>query len=118
MAVMENVLTKYQDEIDAVLCINDDEAIGVQQACENAGFKDIVIVGFNGDAGAVELIKEGKIAASVAQQPYNMAYQAIEQAYKSIIGETIEKHQEVDAQLVTAENADEYLENQKAMLGK
>lgn len=40
MAVMENLLTKYQSEIDAVLCINDDEAIGVQQACENAGVND------------------------------------------------------------------------------
>lgn len=59
-----------------------------------------------------------KIAASAAQQPYVMAYQAIEQAYKCLEGETIEENQEVPAQLVTNETAAEYLDNQKTMLGK
>ncbi|MFV0529077.1 MAG: sugar ABC transporter substrate-binding protein [Lachnospiraceae bacterium] len=119
MAVMEDLLTKYPDEIDAVLCINDDEAIGVQQACANAGVTDILILGFNGDQGAVDLIlNDGGITATVAQQPYNMAYQAIEQAYKAVQGETIEENQEVDAQLITKENAQEYLDTQAEQLGK
>ena len=118
MAVMEDLLTKYPGEIQAVLCINDDEAIGVQQACQNAGVEGIKIIGFNGDKGAVEMILNDQITGSVAQQPYAMAYQAIEQAYKCIQGETIEEHQEVDAQLITKENAQEYLDDQAAMLAK
>lgn len=118
MAVMEDLLTKYPGEIQAVLCINDDMAIGVQQACQNTGVEGIKIVGFNGDEGAVDLILNDQISASVAQQPYAMAYQAIEQAYKAIQGETIEERQEVDSQLITKENAQEYLDKQAEMLGK
>lgn len=116
MAVMEDMLTKYPDEIDAVLCINDDMAIGVQQACQNSGVEGISIVGFNGDKGAVDMILNDQISGSVAQQPYEMAYQAIEQAYKCVQGESIEEHQEVDAQLITKENAQQYLDGQAEML--
>lgn len=117
MAVVEDLLTKYPGEIQGILCINDDMAMGAQNACTNAGIDDVLIVGFNGDQQAVDLILAGDLAASVAQQPYAMAYQAIEEAYKAVQGETIEEMQEVDAQLVTAENGQEYLDNQAAMLG-
>lgn len=108
VAVMEDMITKYRGEIDVVLCINDDMAIGCQTAIEQAG-EDIKIIGFNGDAACVELILEGKIEATVAQQPYLMGYQAVEEAYKAVQGETIEEHQEVPANLINAENGEAYL---------
>ncbi len=109
MAVMEDLLTKYPDEIDAVLSMNDDMAIGVQQACANAGIDDIVIVGFDANQSALQLVKEGKLAATVAQQPYLMGYQAVQEAYKAVKGEHVEPYQEIAASLVTIENVDEYL---------
>jgi ribose transport system substrate-binding protein len=109
MAVMEDMLTKYPGEIGAVLAMNDDMIQGCLQAIQNAGVEGITLVGFNGDAGAVQLIADGKISATVAQQPYEMGYQAVEQAYKAVKGETIEKHQEVAALLITKENAAEFL---------
>ena len=108
MAVMEDLLTKYPGEINAVLAMNDDMAIGIQQACANAGVDNICIVGFNADQGALQLIQEGKIAATVAQQPYLMGYQCVEEAYKAVKGEAIEAHQDVAAALVTIENVAEF----------
>lgn len=108
VAVMEDLITKYPGEIDAVLCQNDDMAMGCQTAIEQAGEK-IKIVGFNGDEACVQLILEGKIEATVAQQPYLMGYQAVEQAYKAVKGEDIEEHQEVVAKLINKDNGEAYL---------
>jgi len=108
VAVMEDLITKYPGEIDVVLCQNDDMAMGCQTAIEQAG-EDIRIIGFNGDAACVELILEDKIEASVAQQPYMMGYQAVEQAFKAAKGEAIEARQEVAAKLINKDNAKEYL---------
>ncbi len=108
LAVMEDLLTKYPGEIDAVLTMNDDMAYGVLQACENSGYEDIIVIGFNADTQALEYVAEGKMAATIAQQPYQMGYQCVEQAYKAIKGEAIEKHQDVPAELVTKENVADY----------
>lgn len=109
MAVMEDLITKYQDEIGAVLSHNDDMAIGIQQALESAGLDDVIIIGFNADAGAVQLVSEGKITATIAQKPYQMGYQCVEEAYKAAKGEEVEAYQEVPAELVTSDNVSEYL---------
>ncbi len=108
MAVMEDLLTKYPGEIDAVLAMNDDMAMGCMQACDNAGVTDITIVGFNADSAAVDLVEEGRLAATIAQQPYLMGYQSIEQAFKAINGETVEEEQDVPAELVTIDNVAEF----------
>jgi len=117
MAVVEDLLTKYPGEIQGILCINDDMAMGAEQACKNAGVEGVKIIGFNGDKAAVDLILSDNLTGSVAQQPYAMAYQAIEQAYKAAQGGTIEEHQEVAAEMLSKENAQEYLDKQAEMLG-
>lgn len=109
MAVMEDMLTKYQGEINAVLAMNDDMIQGCLNAIQNAGVEGITLVGFNGDAGAVQLISDGKINATVAQQPYEMGYQAVQEAVKAVKGETIQENQEVAAILITNENAGDFL---------
>lgn len=108
VAVMEDLITKYPGEIDVVLCMNDDMAVGCQTAIEQAG-EDIMIIGFNGDETCAEMIKEGKIDATVAQQPYLMGYQTVEQAYKAAMGEEIETEQDIPASLITIDNVDAYL---------
>ncbi len=108
MAVMEDLLTKYPGEIDAVLAMNDDMAIGIQQACENAGVEGIRIVGFNADEGAIQLVEAGKLDATIAQQPYQMGYQCVQEAFKAIQGEDIEAHQDVPAELITKDNVAEF----------
>lgn len=109
MAVMEDMLTKYPGEINAVLSMNDDMIQGCQQAIKNAGISGITLVGFNGDTSCVELIGEGEIDATVAQQPYEMGYQCVQQAYKAAKGEKIEENQDVAAVLITKDNAAEFL---------
>ena len=115
---MEDLLNAYPDQIDIVLCHNDDTAIGAMNACKNAGVTDMTIVGFDGNASAVDLILAGEmVKATVAQQPYEMGYQVVEAAVKAINGEEVEATINAPVQVVTAENGQEYLDNLAAMKG-
>ena len=115
---MEDLLNAYPDQIKMVFCHNDDTAIGAMNACKNAGVTDMTIVGFDGNASAVDLILAGEmVKATVAQQPYAMGYQVVEAAVKAINGETVEEVINAPVEVVTAENGQEYLDSLAAMQG-
>lgn len=115
---MEDLLNAYPDQIKMVFCHNDDTAIGAMNACKNAGVTDMTIVGFDGNASAVDLILAGEmVKATVAQQPYAMGYQVVEAAVKAINGETVEEVINAPVEVVTAENGQAYLDNLAAMKG-
>ena len=65
---MENII-QSKGNIDAVFAQNDEMALGAQKALEDANMKDVLIVGFDATDDAVEAVKQGKMAATVAQQP-------------------------------------------------
>ena len=106
MSVMENMLQANGD-IQAVFAANDEMALGAVDAIAGAG-KDILVVGFDATDDAVAAIKEGRMAATIAQQPALIGSTAVENAMKLIGGEAIEKSIPVEVTLVTAENADTY----------
>lgn len=97
MSVMENIL-QAQPGIKGVFAHNDEMALG---ALEAAAGKDIVIIGFDATDDALASIKEGGMAATIAQQPDLMGKTAVETAMKLIAGETVEKNLPVEVKLVT-----------------
>ncbi|SJZ32717.1 ribose ABC transporter substrate-binding protein RbsB [Selenihalanaerobacter shriftii] len=82
MTVMENILQANRD-IDAVFAHNDSMALGAIQAIEAAGRLDeITVVGFDAIDDARKAVKEGKLAATIAQKPGLMGEMAVETAKK------------------------------------
>ena len=73
MTVMENVLQSASD-VKGVFAHNDEMALG---ALEAVAGKDIQIVGFDATDDAVAAVKDGKMAATVAQQPDKMGETAV-----------------------------------------
>ncbi len=108
---MEDLLNKHGDAIDVVFCHNDDTALGAAKVCEEQGYSDIIIVGFDGNASAYEAIASGtsNVKATVAQQPIEMGYQVVKAAYDAIKGETVESTIAADVVVVTAENVKDYM---------
>lgn len=106
---MEDLLNAYPDQINLVFCHNDDTAIGALNACQAAGVEGVTIIGFDGNASAIELIASGDLAGTIAQQPKLMGYQAVYAAYAAATGETIEAVQPVDVAIIDAENVADYL---------
>ena len=103
MTVMENILQANGD-IKAVFAANDEMAFGAMEAI-SASRKNIVVVGFDATDDAIDSIKEGRMSATIAQQPDLIGATSVETAIRLINGETVEKSIPVEVTLITAENA-------------
>ena len=100
LTVFENIL-QAQPEIDGVFAHNDEMVLGAIAAAEAAGRKGIVFVGFDAVDDAVKAVKDGKLAATVAQQPKEMGLLGVEYAVKYLNGETIPDNVPVPLMVVT-----------------
>ncbi|GAB6158142.1 ribose ABC transporter substrate-binding protein RbsB [Desulfotomaculum varum] len=99
MSVMENIL-QSQPEINAVFAHNDEMALGALQAIE-AAKKQILVVGFDGNADAVKAVNDGKMAATVAQQPKLIGELGVQVAEKVKKGEKVEAQIPAELKLIT-----------------
>ncbi|TZE80293.1 ribose ABC transporter substrate-binding protein RbsB [Calorimonas adulescens] len=100
LQVMENIL-QAQPQIDAVFAQNDEMALGALQAIEASGRQGIIIVGFDATDDAVKAVNDGKMAATVAQQPEQIGSLGVENADKIIKGQQVPKYIPVDLKLIT-----------------
>ena len=99
LSVMENIL-QANPNIKAVFAQNDEMALGALEAIA-AAKKDIRVIGFDATADAVVKVKEGKLAATVEQQPKLIGEQAIDAAVKYLSGEQVPASIPVELKLVT-----------------
>ncbi|MCM3791333.1 sugar ABC transporter substrate-binding protein [Domibacillus indicus] len=113
MSVMENLLEKNAD-IKGVFAANDEMALGVLRAVEAKG-NEVKVIGTDGTQEAVESILSGNLAGTIAQSPYNMGYQGVENALKAINGEKIEERIDSGIEIVTKDNAQKQLEFLKSI---
>lgn len=99
LSVMENILQGNSD-IKAVFAQNDEMALGAQKALADKGMTDVLIVGFDATDDAVKAVKDGKMAATVAQQPDLIGSLGIETAIKVINKEKVDKFIPVELKLI------------------
>ncbi|PNR96986.1 ribose ABC transporter substrate-binding protein RbsB [Petrotoga sp. 9PWA.NaAc.5.4] len=89
LVVMENLLQAHPD-VNAVFAHNDEMALGALEAIKAAGkIDDIIVVGFDATPDALESVKRGELAATIAQQPYLMGSLAVEKAVEYLQTGTI-----------------------------
>ena len=101
---MEDLLSAYPGKINVVFCHNDDTAIGAMNACKSAGVSNITIVGFDGNASAIELIKAGELVKATVE----MGYQVVKNAYKAINGEKVERTIYAPVVVINSTNVNNY----------
>ncbi|MBE6878354.1 MAG: D-ribose ABC transporter substrate-binding protein [Ruminococcaceae bacterium] len=106
MSVMENILQANGD-VQAVFAANDEMALGAVEAISGAG-KTVMVVGFDATDDAIEAIKAGKMAGTIAQQPALIGSTAVENAVKLIGGEGIAKSVPVEVTLVNKDNVNNF----------
>jgi ribose transport system substrate-binding protein len=100
LTVFENIL-QAQPDIAGVFAHNDEMILGAIQAAEAAGRTGIVFVGFDAIDDAAQAVKDGKLAATVAQQPGLMGTLSVYTALEYLNGKTVEANIPVDLSLVT-----------------
>ncbi|TDR55840.1 ribose-binding protein [Halomonas ventosae] len=98
--VMENLLQAHQG-IDAVFAQNDEMALGAQRALQAGGLEDVVLVGFDGTDDGIQAVNDGKMAATIAQQPARIGELGVTTADRLLKGESVDENVPVPLQLVT-----------------
>jgi len=105
---MEGMLNTHKD-IKGVFCANDMMALGAIRAIESAGKTgQIVVAAYDNLKVAQELIRTGKLHATVEQHPARMGALGVESAVKAINGEEIPAEIPVETDLVMADNLDQF----------
>ena len=113
MSVMENILQKNSD-VKGVFAANDDMALGALRAVQ-AKHLDIKVIGTDGTQEAVKSILSGGLAGTIAQSPYNMGYQGVENALKVADGKKISSRIDSGIQVITKDNAQKQLDFLKSI---
>ncbi len=102
--LMTNLLTKYPD-VQGVMCANDSMVLGVEKAIAAAGKTgDIQTVGFDNIGAVQELIKQGKVLATIDQFGPEMAANAIKVGFRILGGEELKGWVKTPIELVTKDN--------------
>lgn len=99
LSVTENML-QGNSNIVGIFAHNDEMALGAIEAAASAGRK-IVIIGFDATDDALVAVKDGRMAATVAQQPDEMGKVSVETALKLINGESVPASLPVVVSLIT-----------------
>src|ERR687898_142026 len=107
--VTENIL-QSNPEIKGIFAQNDEMALGAVRALGNRAGTDVKIVGFDAVEEALKAIQDGKMNATVAQQPDRIGSLGVENAMKVIEGESVDENIPVPVKLVTEENVSEFLQ--------
>lgn len=109
MALMETWLQSGK-KIDVVASNNDEMAIGALNAIEAAGkLGKITVGGIDATPDSLEYLKSGKLAVTVFQDATKLGQYSIETAVKAAKGENVEKTINIQNELVTPENVDQYI---------
>lgn len=110
LRVMSDLLTSFP-KIDAVFAINDPTGIGAELAAKQAKRSELFIVGVDGAPEAKTAIEatDGLFVATAAQDPYTMAFRAVEVGNDILQGKKPTSSTIlIPVKLVTRENVKEY----------
>lgn len=121
-AAAQDMLSANPD-LSVIYAANDDSAIGAQRALETAGKSvgdGFILIGFDGADGALELIDQGAMSATVAQDPYGQGQQAVRTVLALLNGEDPEFDDEetrtvfFPVEIVNSENLAKFREGRAA----
>jgi D-allose transport system substrate-binding protein len=85
--ITNDILTRNPNLL-AIFAANDGMALGAVEAARAAGKDKVIIVGVDGNSDAVKSINAGRLNASVAQLPYLVGKQSVENVKKVLGGGT------------------------------
>ncbi len=106
---MENFLVKY-DDIDLVIALNDEMAIGSYNAIVAAGrVEEMLISGFDGTPEGLQAVLDGQISASLNQSLPGQGSEVIKAVKTYLDGGEVEEWIVVGGEVCTPENAGELL---------
>lgn len=102
--VVATALTKYQNDVQAIMAYNDSSAIGAAVAAKAAGLTNVVVVGQNGDTDGVDAVKDGRISATVDLVPWRTGLILKTLTRAVLDGKSVPGYVESPSELYTKDN--------------
>lgn len=107
--VIENLMQRFP-QIDAVVCANDDMAVGVIEAMEAAGRGGkTLVVGIDVIPDAVAMIRSGKMLASADYSLHDQAYLATTALVRHLRGEKVPSQLILPVKIATRDTVDAWV---------
>jgi ABC-type sugar transport system substrate-binding protein len=105
---LATTLLEVAPNLKAFGVANDDMALGVVRAVQEAGAAGkVVVVSVDAIPEALDAVRDGLLAGTVAQYPDAMAYLAVETMLKTLNGEAVPAKIDSPIKLITKENLSE-----------
>jgi len=110
LTVMQDLLTRYPDGIDAVYAVDDPMAIGALEAIKAAGREtEIAVFGTNGNVDACQAIKDGDMYGTALQMSYLVGVYTVRAAYDIKTGRLVADQILAPTAPVTPDNIDYWM---------
>lgn len=101
--IVTSTLQRYPD-LKAIFATNIFSAEGAATGIAQAGVAgEVQVVGFDAGPAQVAALEEGTVQALIAQQPYQIGYQGVEQAVAALRGEPTESTIQTGFSIITKE---------------
>ena len=104
LAIMEDFIVKYGDEIEGVFCHWDNGATGVLEALKAAGMNDVYVVAVDGCKAGFDQVEAGEQSVTIMQNFVTMAQKAMDVARNAIDGKDFDAINYIDFDVVSKDN--------------
>jgi len=98
----------YGDELNAILCDNDDMAVAARLACIEAGREDIVCIGVDATEAALAMVTDGELDGTIRQDGTEQGRVAVEKAIALAQGKEVERETVIPFTVVTKDNVADF----------
>ncbi len=108
-SVMTDLVRRFQPgEIQAVVAQSDEMALPAAEVARSEGWNDVVVLGFDGGKTAFDAVRDGRLRATILQDPREQGAKAVETLAAKLKGETVDQEVVTPLRLITKANVDEF----------
>jgi len=98
-------ILRAHTDLKGFFVANDDMALGVVRAAQNAGRKDVKVVSVDGIKDALQSIRQGGLTATVSQYPYTIGQMGTEACKAAAAGKKLPQRVDAPVLVVSKANA-------------
>ncbi len=108
-SIMTDLVRRFKPgEIQAIVAQADEMAVPAAEVARNEGWKDLIVIGFNGNSDGFEAIKNGHLTATILQDAAVQGRRSVEAALEYFDGKAMEKIIYTELPVVDKSNLDKY----------
>ena len=103
-------MSKYGDELVAIICDNDGMSSAAQKMCNDSGREDIICIGVDGVEVPLQMVQDGSMKATILQDGVGQINGAISIVESLVKGEAFDPAPVIPFVLVTQDNVADYIQ--------